>query len=214
MTGAEPGVCMTRATTTRRAFTVGLATAPVLASIGRALAAEGVGAVTEVAGLAFAEVPGGARPLLPAGPVFLDEWLRTGENSRLALTLGSAATVVRLGQTARLKIDRFLVEAGGVLELGGGALFFSAPRGAHPRGLTVRSPSALIAVRGTRFFAGPSAGAFGVFVEEGRVSVRAGGRAVTVEPGEGVQIATPGGPPTTPARWSDARIAAALASVR
>lgn len=178
----------------------------------RALAAASVGEVTGVRGMAFAEVVGGARPLNEAAPVYLDEWLRTGEGARLSLMLG-AKTTVRLGQTARLKIDRFVVDAGGVLELGGGPMLFAGPDNGFPRGLQVRSPSALIAVRGTQFFAGPSNGVFGVFVRDGVVSVRAAGRVTLLNAGQGVDIATPGGPATEPRGWGDARIAAALASV-
>ena len=49
--------------------------------------------------------------------------------------------------------------------------------------LKVRSPFALIAVRGTMFFAGPSNGVFGVFVGRGLVDVTGGDRTVVVRPG-------------------------------
>src|SRR5262249_52826991 len=45
-------------------------------------------------------------------PVFLSEEVATGVASRLGMRLGRDTTV-RLGEQARLKIDRFLVDAGG-----------------------------------------------------------------------------------------------------
>jgi ferric-dicitrate binding protein FerR (iron transport regulator) len=74
----------------------------------------------------------------------------------------------------------------------------------------VRSPFALIAVRGTHFFAGPSWGAFGVFVARGRVRVAASGRQVELKDDEGTDIMHPGAAPTPPAEWSSDRIRDAI----
>jgi hypothetical protein len=68
-------------------------------------------------------------------------------------------------------------------------------------------------VRGTRVFAGPSAGVFGVFVERGAVAVTAGGRQVTLREGQGSDIRRPGDAPTPPRPWGEPRIRAALDSV-
>jgi ferric-dicitrate binding protein FerR (iron transport regulator) len=86
--------------------------------------------------------------------------------------------------------------------------------GGQSRRISVRSPFALIAVRGTRFFAGPSPGVFGVFVARGRVRVTAAGKAVELTEGMGTNIAHPGAPPTDPAAWGAERIQQALASVQ
>ena len=92
----------------------------------------------------------------------------TGVASRLGMRLGRNTTV-KLGEQARLKIDRFIVDAGGEMTLSSGPMLFDGqPLRA---GLQIRSPFALIAVRGTRFFAGPSNGRFGVFVVRGSVAV-------------------------------------------
>jgi ferric-dicitrate binding protein FerR (iron transport regulator) len=82
-----------------------------------------------------------------------------------------------------------------------------------PSKVQIRSTFGLIAVRGTRFFAGPSNDVFGVFVEQGRVTVSAAGKSVTVRAGQGTNIARPGAAPTAPAPWKEPRIQAALASV-
>ena len=77
----------------------------------------------------------------------------------------------------------------------------------------MRSLFGLIAIRGTRVFAGPSNGVFGVFVVHGSVDVTAAGKTVKVDRGFGTNIAKPGDPPTDPAAWKPPRIRAALASV-
>ncbi len=122
-------------------------------------------------------------------------------------------TTVRLGEQARVTIDRYLVDAGGEIVLDSGAMLFERPSGARPAKVQICSTFGLIAVRGTRFFAGPSNNVFGVFVERGRVTVSAAGRRVTLRAGEGTDIARPGAAPTTPKRWGEPRIRAALDSV-
>src|SRR4051812_31534305 len=123
-------------------------------------------------------------------------------------------TTLRLGENARLVVDRFLVNAGGELRLESGAVLFDRPPGSPPAKMQIRNPYGLIAVRGTRFFAGPSNGVFGVFVEHGVVNVLAGRGRVTVRAGEGTNIARPGARPTAPAPWGEPRIRAAYESVQ
>ena len=175
-----------------------------------ARAVERVGSVEDVTGEAFAELEQVRRTLDRAGPVFLSEEVVTGVASRLGMRLGRDTTV-RLGEQARLKIDRFLVDAGGEMTLRSGPMLFDGrPRRA---GVQIRSPFALIAVRGTRFFAGPSNDRFGVFVVRGSVAVTAAGQQVVLREGEGTDIASPGSPPTPVKRWGPERIRGALASV-
>jgi ferric-dicitrate binding protein FerR (iron transport regulator) len=175
-----------------------------------AQAVERVGSVEEVTGEAFAELESVRRALDRAAPVFLSEEVVTGVASRLGMRLGRDTTV-RLGEQARLKIDRFLVDAGGEMTLRSGPLLFDGqPRHA---GVQVRSPFALIAVRGTRFFAGPSNDRFGVFVVRGSVAVTSANKQVILRQGEGTDIASPGMPPTPVKRWAPERIRAAIASV-
>ena len=77
-----------------------------------ARAVERVGSVEDVKGEAFAELEAVRRTLDRAAPVFLGDEVATGVASRLGMRLGRDTTV-RLGEQARLKIDRFLVDAGG-----------------------------------------------------------------------------------------------------
>ena len=216
----------------RRLLWRGTLALPFILALKPARAVERVGSVEEVTGEAFAELESVRRTLDRAAPVFLSEEVVTGVASRLGMRLGRNTTV-RLGERARLKIDRFIVDAGGEMTLSSGPMLFEGEP--FRAGLQIRSPFALIAVRGTRFFAGPSNDRFGVFVARGSVRVTSAGQQVILRQGEGTDIASPGAPatlasPDTPSmrgedivspgtpptpvkRWAPERIRAALASV-
>jgi FecR protein len=189
---------------------VGLMLAP---SAARAQPRERAGSVEDIKGEAFAEAASERRRLAHAAPIFIADQVGTGSESRLGMRLGRDTTV-RLGELARVKIDRFLVNAGGEITLQSGPMLFDRRSGAAPLPMTIRSPFALIAVRGTRFFAGPSAGVFGVFVERGSVTVSAGGRQVVLGQGQGTNVPSAGGQPTPPALWKPARISDAFSRVQ
>jgi hypothetical protein len=176
-----------------------------------ALAREVAGSVEAIKGDAFAEAQAERRKLENAAPLFIADQVSTGSQSRLAIRLGKDTTI-HLGELAHLTIDRFIENAGGEFTLQSGALLFDRAPGAEPKPLRIRSSFGLIAVRGTRFFAGPSAEVFGVLVTRGSVSVSAGGQEVILLAGEGTNIAHPGDAPTPPAPWKQARIDAALES--
>ena len=145
---------MTPSQLTRRDALVGTIAAPFLA--GRAAgAAEPAGTVEALRGEATAQATSGVRPLAQDASVLVGDLVATGAQSAIALRLG-AATQVRLGPEARLRIDRFLIKAGGIVALANGAMVFDHDPAAGPTEVSVRSPFGLIAVRGTRFFAGPS----------------------------------------------------------
>lgn len=76
----------------------------------------------------------------------------------------------------------------------------------------ILTPRAVASVRGTRWVVDAGAAATAVFVVRGAVAVRrrAGGEAVTLEAGEGVDVAD-GTAPLTVARWAAPRAAALLA---
>jgi ferric-dicitrate binding protein FerR (iron transport regulator) len=177
-----------------------------------ARAVERVGSVEDIKGEAFAELDAVRRTLDQAAPVFLADEVVTGVASRLGMRLGRGTTI-RLGEQARLKIDRFVVDAGGEMTLRSGPLLFDRPQRSTPAGVRIRSPFALIAVRGTQFFAGPSNGPFGVFAARGSVAVTSAGQQVILHEGEGTDFVSPGTPPTPVKRWAPQRIRAAIASV-
>lgn len=171
-----------------------------------------VGAIADLRGTAVAEAGGGRRDLQVKSPVRLDDTLATGKDSRLRAAL-KGKTTLRLGAETRVKIDRFIVDSGGELVLGGGALLLDAPAGGFPNGLAVKSPFALIAVRGTRLFAGKIDGVFGVFVSHGWVDVTAGGRRVRLKSGEGTDIREAGGPPGPGKVWGRPKILKAYGAI-
>jgi hypothetical protein len=182
------------------------------AACGSAFAQDPAGEVITLRGEATAEAAGHRRPLGVRARVFVDDLVHTGEEARLALRLGSGA-ILKLGSSAQLRIDRYLAGTQGEFVLEAGAMLFDRPNNVPKMESIFRSVYGLMAVRGTRFFAGPSNGVFGVFVAHGRVSVSAGGRTVVLTRGLGTNIAAPGAAPTNVTRWGAARVRAALASV-
>jgi FecR protein len=171
-----------------------------------------VGSVEDVRGEAFADTRDKRRTLTRADPLFLTDIVVTGTDSRLVLHLGSATTL-RLGASAHLTIDAFVVNVGGEITLQSGPILFDRPEDAPKTDMQFHSSFGLIAVRGTRFFAGPSNNVFGVFVARGSLAVSAAGTQVIVEAGQGTNIAQPGAAPTPPAPWGEPRIQSAMASV-
>jgi len=170
------------------------------------------GLVEAVRGEAFAEIKGARRVLAVRANVFVEETVTTGEAARLALRFG-IDTTLRLGAGARLTIDRYTANAGGDFSLMEGGLLYDRPRKTQSADSMLRSLFGLIAIRGTRVFAGPSNGVFGVFVDRGAVDVTAAGKTVTLRRGFGTNIAKPGDAPADPAPWKPPRIKAAFASV-
>ena len=94
-------------------------------------------------------------------------------------------TTIRLGERAHLVIDQFLSTTGGEISLQSGPMLFDRPSGSRPVPMKIKSSYGLIAVRGTKFFAGPSNGVFGVFVDHGTFVVSGGGSEVVLQAGEG-----------------------------
>lgn len=177
-----------------------------------AAAPEHVGAVTAVQGQATAEQSGRGRALVLADIIFLGDLVATQARSRLAMQLG-AQTSLKLGAATRVRIDRHIADAGGELELEAGALLFDRPPAGMKGETYLRSPYGLLAVRGTRFFAGPIRRGFGVFVDHGEVIVTAAGRSVRLVDGLGTTIRRPGAPPLRPASWRPPAIRRAFALV-
>lgn len=185
---------------------------PALLALPRGARAQAaIGTTRSLSGGAQLLRAGQAAALHLADPLMEGDEVATMAASTAGLELFSA-TQIALGPEARLTIDRFTADLGGVVTVGG-AMVFDRPDDLPKLDLTVQSTFAQIGVRGTRFFAGPSKGVYGVFVARGSVEVRAGGEARRLGPGEGVDIASPGAAPSPVAQWKAPRIAAAFASV-
>jgi ferric-dicitrate binding protein FerR (iron transport regulator) len=198
---------------TRRAL---LAAAAIIAAALAATpvwAADPAGQVQELKGEAFADAAQQHRVLAKASPVYVGDRISTGAASRLTMHLG-ADTTISLGEKTELVIDKFLPDTGGEISLESGPMLFDRPPGAKRIPMQIRSAYALIAVRGTQFFAGPSNGVFGVFVQSGTLEVSGAGQTVSLSAGQGTNLQSPGAAPTAPVNWGQPRIDAAYQSVR
>jgi ferric-dicitrate binding protein FerR (iron transport regulator) len=170
------------------------------------------GSVLTANGVATGELAGARRPLAAGAPVFISEILTTGAEARLAVRLGTT-TQLSLGERTRIRIDRFLIDRGGELVLGRGAFLFDRPSDPPAGPLEVRTPFGLIAARGTRFFAGPVDGIFGVYVEHGVVTVRTRKGSVSLGEGLGTKVRSIDALPTEPKVWTRKSVFEAMASV-
>jgi hypothetical protein len=175
-----------------------------------AAAAAAAGAVDDLRGAANAELDGKKRDLKLKESVFFGDAVSTADRSLLTLKLGPSTTL-KLGPQAQIRIDRYLAEAGGVFDMVSGPMMFERTGPKSKGDIQFRNAYGLMAVRGTRFYAGATRGRFSVLVGTGRVDVSAGGRTVSLGPRQGTDFANVGAPPTPARSWPDARVAEMLA---
>jgi hypothetical protein len=128
-------------------------------------------------------------------PVHMNDQLLTGPKARLQITFRDG-TVLTLGENAKVVVDRYVYNPGEST----GALALNASRGAirlatgklnqtRDKKITVSTPYAALAVRGTEFWTGPIDGHYGAFLLKGKVGVRNRAGAVTLStPGQGTDI--------------------------
>ena len=177
-----------------------------------ARAADPAGRVEEIKGEAFVDASNQHRPLEKASALFVGDRVGTGASSRLTMLMGEDTTI-KLGEKAQLVIDQFLSTTGGEISLQSGPMLFDRPSGSRAVPVRIRSSYGLIAVRGTKFFDGPSNGFFGVFVDRGTVAVSGGGSEVVLQAGQGTNLDRPGSKPSPAVAWGTERIRGALDSV-
>ena len=205
---------MTIAIATRRHMLAGagslLFAMPRLA-LAQSDAAADAGLVVDVSGQAMRLRNERVTALAVADRVFVGETISTAGGARAGLRLGHS-TSIRMGERARLRIDRFVMDAGGEITLDAGPLLLDKPPAAPERPVRIHGAFGLITVRGTQVFVGPGMGGIGVLVTHGRAEVTANNATVVLRDGLGTQL-MPGEKPTPPMPWSSARIAASLASV-
>jgi len=136
-------------------------------------AAEVVGTVTKVE--SQAQVSGATAGVGTA--VQMNNVLTTGAKSRLQVTFRDNSTLT-LGENARVVVNKFVYSP----KKSSGELALSATRGAfrftggkieqmQSKKVTLNTPGAALAVRGTDFWAGPTNGKYGVVVLKGHVGV-------------------------------------------
>jgi hypothetical protein len=199
----------------RTAAWVGICCALLLLFFGgsQSRAENAAGHVVYLKGNASAQRAETPRELSERAPVFEADLIKTRDGTRLGLRLG-ARTTLKLGSNGSVRLNKYLMDAGGEIDLESGAIQFERTGPPAKTELQIKSPYGLIIVRGTRFFAGPSKGAFGVLVGSGRVTVTSGGVTVVVGAQQGTDIARPGAAPSPPKRWAGPRVADALRSIR
>jgi len=138
-----------------------------------AVAAETVGMVTKVENQARI----GAAAAVVGTPVHMDDQIRTGPKARLEVTFRDQ-TLLTLGENATVAIDRYVYNPGqGTGEMAvkatrGAMRFITGKIGKMPEhNVTVVTPQAALAVRGTDFWVGPIDGQYGVLLLKGKVRV-------------------------------------------
>ena len=163
-----------------------------LASAFGAGAADSVGNVTKVQNQAQI----GAATAVVGAAVHMNDRLRTGANARLQITFRDNS-VLTLGENANVVVDRYVFNP----EKSTGEVALSATRGAfrfaggkveqmQTKKVTVSTPQAALAVRGTHFWAGPIDGQYGVLLLNGKLGVSNRAGSVTLSrPGWGTDIA-------------------------
>jgi hypothetical protein len=138
-----------------------------------AAAAETIGTVTKVEN----QVRIGAATAVVGTPVHMNDELRTGAKARLEVTFRDQ-TLLTVGENARVAIDRYVFNP----NQGTGEMAVKATKGAmrfvtgkigkmRDHSVTVVTPQAALAVRGTDFWVGPINGQYGVLLLKGKVRV-------------------------------------------
>ena len=185
----------------------------------RAADEQSVGIVTRVENDAQV-VSGGVNTTASTGTVLhMKDELRTGANGRLQVTFRDK-TVLTLGENATVVIDRYVFDP----DAGIGEAALNSTRGAfrfatgrisamQQKEITVTTPSAALAVRGTDFWGGPIHQQYGVLlVSNSNLLVKndLGSKTLT-KSGWGTYIPQ-GGPPGPPSKWPKDVVAFALGS--
>jgi hypothetical protein len=137
----------------------------------------------------------GSRAATVGTPVNLNDRLRTGPGARLQITFVDG-TLFTLGENASVVIDRYVFNPAAsrgemAVSSATGALRFTTGKihDMRNKDVTVSTPYAALAVRGTDFWLGPIDGHYGALLLKGKVDVRnRGGTSRLRKPGYGVDI--------------------------
>ncbi len=179
-----------------------------------------VGVIEKVENEASIVVASAARPAYVGTPVRLKDELRTGENGRIKVVFRDD-TELTLGEKASIVIDRYVYDPDNgtgetALRTARGAFRFVTGRikALKQKSITVSTPFANLAVRGTEFWGGPIDATYGVFLLEGEVVVSNEAGSVTLsQPGQGSSLRSAEEPPGAPTIWPQAKVARAIATV-
>jgi ferric-dicitrate binding protein FerR (iron transport regulator) len=187
----------------------------LLAAKPRLTAPLGIGQVTRRTGEAAAIRGPMIVALVPGDPIFVDDILRTGSDSRLLISCADGLQIT-IGPATELAVRSYLADQPGhPLEVVLGLLQGIARLvgAAMPKGRTIEidTRTAIASVRSTQWLLESTDRGTGVLSIEGEVTVLAlAGGQVVLQPGQGTDV-PPGGPPKTPAVWGAARRRDAIA---
>ncbi len=176
------------------------------------------GSVTKLQGPATLETQGASRAVALGEPVRVGDILRTGAKARLELTMIDGSGII-LSEDTTFTVETFSPPSGSArFSLGQGA--FRAVTGAIVSGSTpvfeVRTPIAVIGIRGTDFWGGFfAADELAVFMVSGKglvVSNAAGSQLIT-QPGQGITVRSATAAPEPAVLWKQPKIDRAIQTV-
>jgi len=161
----------------------------------------------------------GNTPAAVGTPVHMGDQLRTGPDARLQVTFVDD-TVLTLGENANVTIDRYVYKP----EQSTGEVALTATRAAlhfstgkikqlSNKNVTVKTPVAALAVRGTVFWAGIVDYHYGVLLVNGKLNVSNGVGGVDLLPGQGTDFVPSlkdSSGPGKPYEWPADKVARAL----
>lgn len=174
------------------------------------------GTVARVQGTATAATGGLTRSLAADSTVFVGDVIATGEASRLLIRLGEGTTIT-LGDRSSITIEQpETAELGGLVDVLRG-VFVATTRAIADLGrnsLTVKTPGAVLGVRGTTVWGEQGADRLGVAMLAGTqvIVTSAYGTVVLDRVNDGTDVIA-GEPPTPVKTWGEARLQAARAKV-
>ncbi|RUM00228.1 FecR domain-containing protein [Rhizobium chutanense] len=181
-------------------FRAGVALALALPAFGRPVMADPVQRATPVAGSVIARKTGEEVRFIDVSDwrivdinqdLLTGDVLRTNANGQLAIVF-SDHTQVRLGRNSSLQVKKMAATGDTVLNLQSGTIWARAERGGQ--GLTVETPAAAAAIRGTDWTMTVEGAKTSMIVLEGRVALSNPQGSIEVGEGEGA-VATIGQAP-------------------
>lgn len=197
------------------ALALAAAAAPLATAPGRAQQTI-AGTVVRLRGQASATWSGLTRSLVVGANVLVGDEIRTGAATRLEIRLGQGTTLT-LGDDSTLLVEEAeTADRGGVVTVLAG-VFLGATRALADLtrdSLTVRTPTAVLGVRGTVVWGQQQPGRLAACMLSGTfVTVTTPTYAAVLTAAHDGTDVIEGQPPTPPKRWSDERMAAARATV-
>ncbi len=179
-----------------------------------------IGTVTRIQNAVSIVQDGDELPVNVGTIVHDNDELQTGNDGRVEVTLIDE-TVLTLGENGRMRVDEFVFDP----QNDTGSAFVSALKGPFRfvtgkfgklanKTAEIRTPLALIGIRGTDFWGGPVRGVYGVFLLDGSVSVtNQAGEEVLDTPGTGVNLTAAVEPPGAVSTWAQDKVDEAISSI-